>query len=445
MQRYDFYYGQLVRQADLDDAFDGAEQADRYLMIDTGAVGINSGLTVAEAAIPNLTVQVAAGPCYDQQGRRTNVPSSQIFDLSASMPVGGGNDRVASVCVRFDRTLSDVRTDDNDVSISYNQAEGFELFVVEGTEAASGTAVAPAKPADGLVLADVTLTQGDTTILDAAIDMTTDGRRDWAYELIASSPAQVKTGNLGGVGQALLDELNTHINGAANEHPATAITFAAAGNLASTEVQAAIEELDGEKAGLALDNSFTGANTFNSTSQFDGTVTIDANTTVTGSASLEGNVILEGGSFRKDDTAHGIASTNLYLNEASVQDSGSATDTVDLAIYFDTGAATGVLDVTWFVNSDNVHDSYLSGRFLIPYSKNASSTPAIPATVDAAVSFDTGSSAFVQGGAPTSADVTIVASTNTISLRLTHNSGPTTRNLVAMWRQLDLPLNASPA
>ena len=47
---------------------------------------------------------------------------------------------------------------------------------------------------------------------------------------------------------------------------ATLVGNAPAGNLAATDVQAAIDELDGEKAGLALANSFSGVNTFSAAS-----------------------------------------------------------------------------------------------------------------------------------------------------------------------------------
>jgi hypothetical protein len=43
---------------------------------------------------------------------------------------------------------------------------------------------------------------------------------------------------------------------------ANQVTFTPAGNIAATQVQAAIEELDAEKAGLALNNTFTGVNWF---------------------------------------------------------------------------------------------------------------------------------------------------------------------------------------
>ena len=97
MNRYDFYFQQLVLSSELDEAWDAAEQADHNLVLDQAIVGINSGLNVLEAAVPNLTVQVSIGRAYDQMGQRVFNPATQIVDLSGSIPVGPGNQRYASV------------------------------------------------------------------------------------------------------------------------------------------------------------------------------------------------------------------------------------------------------------------------------------------------------------------------------------------------------------
>jgi len=224
MQRFDFYFGQLVRQEDLDNAFDGAENADRAIVTDQGIAGINAGLAVTPSAVPNLQVEVSGGRGYDQQGRRIFVGATQTVNLADALPVGAGNQRYVAIVVQFVRALSDPRTDDNDVTIQYNRAESFVLTTVLGEEAGANPA-RPAKPADGLVLADVLLAQGQATILASHIDTTTNGRRDHAFELTGSTPAQVKAGRFEEVGQALLDQLNSHVTGAANAHNAEAIDF----------------------------------------------------------------------------------------------------------------------------------------------------------------------------------------------------------------------------
>jgi len=74
------------------------------------------------------------------------------------------------------------------------------------------------------------------------------------------------------------------------------IAFTPSGNIAAVTMQLAIVELDNEKAGLALNNTFTGTNTFN------GSVTLGAsadlalgrNATVAGTLGVTGNVTLSG-------------------------------------------------------------------------------------------------------------------------------------------------------
>jgi hypothetical protein len=281
LNRYNFYFKQLVGESDLDGAFDKAEAADHAIITDQGVFGIMSGLNVAEVGVPNLTVDVSIGRGYDQQGRRILNPATQNVDLSSVLPLGGGNLKWVSVAIRFARFESDPRVDGNNVNIFYNLAESFELFLVEGAESA-GPPARPGKPGNGLVLADILLVQGMTEVTNGDIDQATDGRRDWAFELLATTPAQVKAGTITEVAQEVLNELNNHINGAANEHPATAISTspsapALARGLTASDVQTNLDELATAFAALGFSNTFTGPNTF------DQDVDINAILTVTDS------------------------------------------------------------------------------------------------------------------------------------------------------------------
>ncbi len=60
---------------------------------------------------------------------------------------------------------------------------------------------------------------------------------------------------------AVQTNLNNHTGAAAGAHPAAAITYAGSTNLSATTVEAALDELDAEKAGLALNNTFTDGQT----------------------------------------------------------------------------------------------------------------------------------------------------------------------------------------
>lgn len=53
-----------------------------------------------------------------------------------------------------------------------------------------------------------------------------------------------------------------HVAQAVGAHPAAAISYAGSSNLSSANVEAALDELDAEKAGLAVANVFTQRNTF---------------------------------------------------------------------------------------------------------------------------------------------------------------------------------------
>ena len=64
-------------------------------------------------------------------------------------------EKVVSIFLRFDRSLSDPRIDGNSLTVFFKRDESFKLVVVQGPEAAAGQAVPPALRSDALLLADV--------------------------------------------------------------------------------------------------------------------------------------------------------------------------------------------------------------------------------------------------------------------------------------------------
>jgi len=146
LNRKDFYFEQLVTQADLDEAFDYAENADHFLQQDNGYLGIATGLEVTEEATPDLTVDVASGNAYDPDGQRIAVAATQNLDLSvdsnavSTTVAGGGNEKWISVFLAFDRTLSDPRVDGNGTPLDYERSESFQFIVDQGAEASAGSA-----------------------------------------------------------------------------------------------------------------------------------------------------------------------------------------------------------------------------------------------------------------------------------------------------------------
>lgn len=189
MKRFDYFFRQKVTEDEMDEAFEGAEQADRDIVKDLFPQGVASGLGVTQASpTANLTVQVAAGTAYDDAGQRIRVPSVQALNLAvdsngASTSVGsGGNAKVVSVFAQFTRALSDPRVDGNSATVYWERGESFAFVVRQGTEATAGSETPVALEAGKILLCDVQRTFGQTQILDANINPTAyTNRRQDAY------------------------------------------------------------------------------------------------------------------------------------------------------------------------------------------------------------------------------------------------------------------------
>ena len=272
MNRRNFYYRQLVAEADMDEVFDLAEDADRALMVDQGVIGILDGLDISEAGAPDLTVECDAGVAYDQDGQRMYVPSVQTVNLAVDSDGNStdvntpGNIKWLSVFLRFKQDLSNPKTDGNNVTVQYDVDESFEFIVEQSAED-----VAPSRPAlksDAILLADIQRNEGDTTIENAEISTT---RRQWAFNVSGGSYG-VKVGQVEGAVQALLTALNSHVTNGSGAHAASAVSNTPAGNIAATTVQAALNELDTEKGGLAVVNTWTQAQTFSAGATVDSLV-----------------------------------------------------------------------------------------------------------------------------------------------------------------------------
>ena len=131
MNRLDFFFRQLLTEAELDEGFDKVEAADQKIMTDQLLSGIFIGGEVAEHfPTPDLTVDIA-GPmnAYDQLGRRLFFSPLQVLDmsvdeLSVSTAVATpGNEKILTIFVQFDRNLSDPRLDGNNNTVFFQRAE----------------------------------------------------------------------------------------------------------------------------------------------------------------------------------------------------------------------------------------------------------------------------------------------------------------------------------
>jgi hypothetical protein len=258
VDRVDWYFRQKVTEAELDGAFDDVEQGIWNLATDLSFFGIVAGLAVAEASVPNLTVDVTAGTAYDQDGARVRIPTLQNLDVSvdsnsvSTAVTTPGNSKIVSVFVKFDRALSDPRTDGNSNTVYFERDESFEFYVTQGAEAASPSP--PALESDAVLIADVTIAYGDTQIFDAAINLT--GRRQDAFAT-STSTLSIREGTPLDAITAVLQELDDHITAVANLHPATAIDYAGGPAWAdtttnpATTVEAQLDKIVGDLASQA--------------------------------------------------------------------------------------------------------------------------------------------------------------------------------------------------
>jgi hypothetical protein len=178
--RHYFYFKQRVTDDELRTAADDPEFALWNLAIDLGVFGISEGGDVDEQdPVVGLYVDIS-GPFvgYTQEGKRVYFGTDVALDCSTdylsnpTVPTSVGEKRWISIHARFDRALSDQRTDGNGAVVYWVQAESYELRIVSGTAATGGSHTKPDLPTDAILVADVELEYGQTTILDANIDET---------------------------------------------------------------------------------------------------------------------------------------------------------------------------------------------------------------------------------------------------------------------------------
>jgi len=175
-----FYFKQRVTDDEMRAAFDGPELAIWNFAKDLGVFGIATGGDITEQSpVTGLYVDMS-GPFngYTQDGKRVQIGTAQVIDCSVdylnnpTVPTSVGESRWISIHARFDRSLSDQRVDGNGNVVYWVQAESYELRIVSGVAASGGGHVKPDPPTDAILVADIELTYGQTTITTANIDET---------------------------------------------------------------------------------------------------------------------------------------------------------------------------------------------------------------------------------------------------------------------------------
>jgi hypothetical protein len=325
-------------------------------------------------------------------------------------------------------------------------------------------------------------------------------RRQTVFDFTGAS-FDIKVGTITAFATAVAQEITNHINETGASHPATAIDYDPtalpipanwSATAAAGEVQTAIDSLVadlGQTTGttgadlVGYDNSVTpnplpgapatvhdaietildgnggtvnlDAAIYDFAGNLDiaGDITAVAAVTASGQVTcngeletnaflvVNGNVNFAGASWIKADPAHNFSEATLALNEHSEQFvNAAAASTDDVALYFNATANTGgIIRGCAMVWEDNTADSFVAIEFTVPFTLTTSSSPNIDSDYVHEIGGSSGT--VMQGGSPTSVSLSVVTSTNTVSFRVTHNSGPTTRNLLLQWTVLEANLN----
>lgn len=195
MERIAWYFRQSVGEADMDFLDNATESAiEKGFSEGEQPFGIVSGYTVAPTAGMNIEV-TGTSVAYDRQGRRIAPSVSTITQSIATATDGGstavvtaGNERWVSIFARAGRRFTEPATDGNAIAVRKYALEalnalgdtdhpagaydgvaakeaGINLFyVVVGTEDSVGSAARPALIDDGVLVADIRLMNGLSTL-----------------------------------------------------------------------------------------------------------------------------------------------------------------------------------------------------------------------------------------------------------------------------------------
>ena len=201
MNRRDFYFAQKVTEGELDDAFLQVEEAEKNIKADmfAGANGFLASLVTAVQELAGTArVDFGTGLGWDRDGFRVSNPNaSQFVDFTGDEDPLATDPRIVSVYLKFDRKLSDTRLDGLGNNVDFKVDEFFELAKVLGTPAP--VPVAPAiDPAEGIILADVTIPPALGIIVNADIDTSRQNlKSDFPVERLKNFTPQIPEGYLG--------------------------------------------------------------------------------------------------------------------------------------------------------------------------------------------------------------------------------------------------------
>lgn len=213
MDRVDWYFRQLVTEGEMDFAFDQVQ--DRIEQVTSQAEtkfdGIISGGDVAEAGVPDLTVDVGGdGFGYTPEGKRlawpageTNVDVSEDDFAVSTEVTTPGNSRWISIFVEFDEAFDDLRTDGFGSPVFWKRLSSHRFFVVMSDEDVSPTR--PPLRSDALLLADIIRVYAQTTIQNTDINVS---RREDYFRNEGNFRSNIIRGTAKETLHDILDEFN---------------------------------------------------------------------------------------------------------------------------------------------------------------------------------------------------------------------------------------------
>lgn len=227
MNKYTTYFGQVITDAELNEIFSSLSSAIEQFILDFGYNGVAVGGDLAANDIPNLSVNVV-GPSaiYDQLGNRISIPTTVNVPVAtdennASVAVvNAGNAKWLSVFVKFKSTDSDARVNEVGQTVYFKHIAGYDFHLVQGAETvSSANPTRPALRGDQILLGDIKLIYGQTTIQTANIDLT----RQQTIFRIVGNPVSLIGKNLQQALGALLAAVNS-IVGTLQTTPFPALT-----------------------------------------------------------------------------------------------------------------------------------------------------------------------------------------------------------------------------
>lgn len=227
MRKRNWYTGQLVTEGQMDTAFSDVETAIFRANADFSFRGVLAGHVVAADSPASMDVVISGGTSYTPDGKRCLSVGDATLDCSVDVDsvstnvVGINSSKVISVFVVFDRVLLEPQYDITNTLIYTIEEETCAFEVVQGNEVTSPTVpTAPSLRNDAVLLCDITLVSGQTTITSG--DISTD-RRQSLVVLTRADGSKIHNVTVEGAVQDVLDILEDHIAGTGENHDANTV------------------------------------------------------------------------------------------------------------------------------------------------------------------------------------------------------------------------------